>query len=51
MGHGDLKLLPLQLWPTKKIWAIVWTPIGIIAALRMPQLVPAAHLTHLLCKL
>ena len=46
-----LGLLLLPLWPTNKAWAIVWAPTGIIAAPRMPQLVPAAHPTCPLCKL
>ena len=48
---GDLGLLPLPLWPTNKAWAIVWAPTGVIAAPIMPQMVPAAHPTHHLCKL
>ena len=36
LGGGNLRLLPLPLWPTTMTWAIVWALNGIMAAPGMP---------------
>ena len=50
LGDGDLRLLPLPLWPTNKAWTIgVVTYWGHSCSKNAPP-VPATHPTHLLCK-